>query len=168
MTDIDCTTNSATGCTDCPAIPAIPGVAAYTVHTPVQGWTAGANSLSRLDGDVHTVFNVSATGAIVIGFKPAAPSDEPTDPLSVTPPELIPHGLLLRSQAGRLYVSVVESGIAKTPVFPRMADDTFEVRRVRGVVTYWQNTALIYTSVQRTVEPLMVSACLYLSGDAVA
>ena len=166
MTDRDCTTNPVTHCVDCPAVPAVPGIPARTVYSADQGWTAGANSIDELDGDLHTVFGVAANGAIVIGFK-----DSRTDH---TTPEAVRFGLFLRSQAGSQYVSVIERGVQCTMPIRRNADDMFEIRRYNGRVTYWRRPAadvpeLLYTSTTRSREPvLLVNACLYLSGDAVA
>lgn len=149
----------AVGCVNCDAVEYSPGSPAYNVYEPVQNWDAGANSIDTLTGDLHTVFNADVTGALVVGFKASREN--------VAAPSAVLHGLLLRSQGGRLYVSVVERGEEVTSPVPRVEGDTFEIRRVNGNVSYWQNSTKLHVSAKRSFDALVVNACLYMSGDTV-
>lgn len=147
-----------TRCTECPAIEAIPPT--VTEH-PVIGWNAGANSIDLLDGDVHTVFDIPTPCAgIVLGFKQSRAFQ--------TRPELIQHGFWFTPIGGRLFGYVTEMGARKTPAVARNHTDTFEIRRRGGVVSYFVNDVLLYTSLARSTGPVLVNACLYATGDAIA
>lgn len=156
----NCTTNPTTHCIDCPDIAAVPGVPEHIERSPVAAWDAGANSIDVLDGDVRVVFDTGAqTGGIVLGLK--ASRERPWAP------ELIEHGLFLRSQAGHAFVSVVELGVQKGSTVPREADDEFEIRRIAGRVTYLRNGSVLYRSDTPSNGPVMVTTAAYLSGDTV-
>jgi hypothetical protein len=147
-----------TRCTECPEIAPIPS---SVIEHPILGWNAGANSVVELDGDVHVVFYVPESCAgIVLGFKQSRAFQ--------VQPELITHGFWLSPVSGQLHGYVTERGVRKTPAALRAATDKFEIRRRAGAVSYHVNDALIYTSAVRLYGPVLVNACLYATGDAIA
>lgn len=160
----NCTTDPINGCIDCPSIPATPGTPGHIQQAPDASWSAGANSIKELDGDVVVAWEtVGMVGGIVLGFK--------SNRANQTLPELVDHGIFLRSQAGAAYVNVVERNVLKTPAIRRELDDRFEIRRIGGVVTYWHKTGgsnrCIYTSARHSAGVVLVNACMYYSGDTV-
>jgi len=156
----DCVTDPETGCTDCPFIPEVPEVPAHIDVTALIGWNAGANSITILGGDVHTIMAVPPpAGGVVIGLKGERTRN--------TIPELVEHGLWFQSLAGRLFISVVEFGTKMTPNFEITEGQSFEIRRRRGVVSYRRGTVEVYRSARPSSGAKMVNACLYMSGDTV-
>lgn len=147
------------GCIVWPACPAIAHVPAQIVQQAVLGWNAGANSITELTGDLHTVFTMPIVAGVVIGLRSGRARN--------TMPELIEHGFYFNSVAGTGLVHVVERGLAATGTIIRGASDTFEIRRVGGRVTYRRNGALLYTSAALSTGAKVVNACLYASGDNV-
>lgn len=148
------------GCFVTPACSGIDPVAAYIETKAILGWNAGANSIMQLDGDVHAVFGMpQGTVGVIVGFKGARSRQ--------TIPDLVTHGMYFQSLAGVDMVQVIERGQPKTTLQPRSALDTFEIRRAFGKVTYWQSGTMIYESVQPSVGPVLVNACIYASGDDV-
>lgn len=159
MTDACASYYDEDGCLVTPECPAVEEVPAHMDLSPIVGWTAGANSNARVDGDASLRFLMPAgvVGAM-IGFR--------HDPGQQTRPSLIEHGFYFQ-RAGADYVQVIELGVTKTTLRPRHTGDLFEVRRVGGVVTYWQNGSLVYQSAQPSVGRILVNTCLYTSGDSV-
>lgn len=146
------------GCLVCPELPAVVGQAASYVEQPILGWNAGANSIDMLDGNVHAVFDVPAVTGVVIGLKGSRQQ--------VTIPDLVAHGLYFSSAGTFHAVQVIEGGETKTGAAERALDDVFEIRRLNGVVTYWRNGALLYTSSKVSTGPVLINACMYSTGDA--
>lgn len=160
MTDAACQPyQDADGCTVWPECPAQAYVPGQIVEQAVLGWNAGANSITELDGNLHTVFTMPAVAGIVIGLRSGRARQ--------TMPELIEHGLYFNSAAGVHLVHVVERGLGATGTIARALDDEFEIRRVDGTVTYWRNGKLLYRSMVRSTGVKVVNACLYASGDTV-
>ena len=150
----------ASGCLVCPEEAAVPAVPAYTRQVANIGWNAGADSVDMLTGDVHTVFGVDTTIAgVVVGLKSTR--------LLPTVPNMTNYAFYFQQVGAATMVQVIERGAAKTDLRSYTSDDVFEVRRSNGVVTYWQNGDLIYTSATRSSGGLVVNACLYASGDSV-
>lgn len=160
MSDCQAPYIDSAGCMVTPACPGQPYIPATVTQQPVLGWNAGANSVAVLDGDLHAVFAMPAgTVGAVVGLK--AGRARPTVP------DLVTHGLFFQSLAGVDMVQVVESGAPQGAAAMRNATDTFELRRVAGVVTYWQNGTLLRTSMRPSAGVVLVNACLYASGDEV-
>lgn len=160
MTDAACQPyQDADGCTVWPECPGQSYVPAQIVEQPVLGWNAGANSITELDGNLHTVFTMPAVAGAVIGLRSGRARQ--------TMPELIEHGLYFNSAAGVHLVHVVERGLGATGTITRALGDSFEIRRVDGQVTYWRNGKLLYRSTSRSTGVKVVTACLYASGDNV-
>ena len=148
------------GCLVTPARPAIAYQPARIEQRAVTGWNAGANSIDQLDGDLHVVFAMPmGVAGVVLGLKGSRRKQ--------TVPELIEHGFYFQSLGGTNLVQIIERGVAKSTNAARAANDTFEIRRVGGAVTYLKNNVRIYSSSQPSRGPLVVNTCLYASGDAV-
>ncbi|WP_333676739.1 hypothetical protein [Dyella sp.] len=159
MSGIDCSFD-ASGCLVCPEIPAVAPAPGYVKTTAVVGWNAGANSIQQLDGNLHTVFVVQAGDiGTVIGLKSTR--------MHQTVPDTLDFGLYFQSTNSSDMVQVVEHGVPKTSAVARASSDKFEIRRSGGIVSYLQNGTLLYTSAVKSTGPLVVSACMYASGDAV-
>lgn len=149
----------AAGCLVCPEQSAQAYVPARIEHQPVLGWNAGANSVDVHDGDLHVVFDqpLDVVG-VVIGLK--------TSRARVTVPSLIEHGWYFQKSAGVNLCQPIEQGkVLGGPITGRLANDTFEIRRVNGQVTYLRNGAFVALSPTRSSGPKLVNACLYASGD---
>ncbi|CAM5593312.1 hypothetical protein [Rhodanobacter lindaniclasticus] len=149
----------ANGCIVWPACPAVAYEPARIEQQAVLGWNAGANSITELGGDLHTVFTMPAVSGVVIGLRSGRTRQ--------TTPDLIEHGLYFNALGGMNLVHVVERGLGATSIVVRNPADTFEIRRVGGRVTYWRNGALLHASTARSTGAKVVNACLYASGDAV-
>jgi hypothetical protein len=145
----------------CVVTPACAGSAyqpGYTVNQPIFDWNAGADSITELTGDAHTVFQMpTPVSGVIIGFK--------TSRLSTTVPSLITHGFYFFNSVGTPYAQIVESGQVIGSAFSYTSADNFEVRRASGQVTYWHNSALIYTSSALSIDAIIVNTCLFASGD---
>lgn len=161
MSLLDCVLDPATGCINCPEIPFVPATPPHVEFSTLAGWNAGANSLSILGGDVHTIYQItSATGGVVCGFKYTRERN--------TIPELINYGFYFQQVAGLLFASVVELGHTKVPAAEVDNDAHFEIRRVGDQVLYLVDGMLLYRSQTPSVGALLVNACLYISGDSIA
>ncbi|MGC1549372.1 MAG: hypothetical protein WA777_12655 [Rhodanobacter sp.] len=156
---IDCAFD-ASGCLVCPEVPAVTPVPPHYKTEVVLGWNAGANSITQLDGDLHTVFSmpVGVTG-VVVGLKSSR--------LNQTVPDALNYGFFFQSAAGLGIAQVTERGVPMIASQSYVDTDQFEVRRSAGVVTYWQNNTLLYTSKVMSFGPMVVNSCLFASGDAV-
>lgn len=160
MTDACASYYDEDGCLVTPECPAIEHVPAHVDQSPIVGWTAGANSNARIDGDASLRFMMPPNVVgVIIGFKHSA--------IQPTRPALVEHGFYFQRAAGADYLQVIEQGVTKTTLRPRHASDLFEVRRVGGAVSYWQNGIRIYQSARPSVGKILVNTCLYSSGDAV-
>lgn len=149
----------ANGCVVWPYCPAVAYQPARIEQQAVLGWNAGANSITELAGDLHTVFTMPAVAGVVIGLRSGRGKQ--------TTPDLIEHGLYFNALAGAHLVHVVERGLGETSSVVRDLGDTFEIRRVAGRVTYWRNGVLLYASTARSTGAKVVNACMYASGDTV-
>ncbi len=161
MSLLDCVLNPDTGCIDCPAIPFIPATPPHLDVTPNPGWNASANSVSMLDGDVHTVFQInSSLGAVACGFKSVRNR--------LTIPETINYAFYFQSVAGLLFASVVELGHTRVADVEVDPSATFEIRRLAGQVLFLIDGIVVYRSTVRSSGALVVNACMYLAGDSIA
>jgi hypothetical protein len=150
----------AQGCLICPEQDASPYVPAVIRQVPVLGWNAGANSITQLAGDLHCVFSMPlGTTAVVIGLKSTRQRQ--------TLPDLIENGWYFQSLAGTDMAQVVERGQVKTALSERVLNDTFEIRRSGGNVSYLKNGNVVYRSAVPSDGTMVVNTCMYASGDAV-
>lgn len=163
MTRRICTTDPLNGCTTCPAVPEQPFVEGGIQYAPSIGWNAGANSVSEIDGDLHTVFRPSAgtVGAVVGLRRLSGGRGQQIDPARVD------FGLYFQNPGSVDLVSVIERGVERTVGVLRDSGDMFEIRRVDGIVTYWQGTTLLYQSQLLSTGILIVTACLFATGDTI-
>lgn len=170
-----CHTDSA-GCTICDAVAASPAVPPSVSYSNNLGWNARADSEQTLDGDLHLVFSIETlpVGGVVCGLR--APS-----PIPASPP-MLTHAFMVSMSYSYPFFDIYERG-AKVHA-PLLQDinnelsnvgDTLEVRRQGGIVTYWYTSSyengpqhlLVYTSNVRSIGPVVVSGCLYASGDTI-
>lgn len=152
----------------CIVYPAIPGRATQlpTTRTEVDtGWTAGANSVTELVGDVLLEFTQPVCKGVVLGL--TGTRDNPQDYSRVT------HGYIFGSSAaGEPTYQVIESGRVIGPVTRYAPASTiFRIRRSNSAVTYavFDGFAedVVYTS-GKTSDGLVMAGCsLYSSGDSV-
>lgn len=155
----DCYYDSA-GCLICPEQMAVAGIPARVERQAIAGWNAGANSIMTLDNDLHTVFPMPVgLGGVIMGLKGERSRQ--------TTPTLIEHGMYFLSSAAVNFVQAIESGVVRGARVQRLSSDTFEIRRINGVVTYWKSGVLLYTSTVPSSGAKVVNACLYVSADAV-
>lgn len=160
MSELDCYYD-AQGCLVCPEVPAVVGSPAYYSNQAVVGWNAGANSITELDGDMHTVFTQpSGVTGVVIGFRSGRTRN--------TVPNLVEHGFYFQSVGEFDAYQVIEAGVVRVALAQRAADDEFEIRRVANEVSYYVNGTLVYASSVPSYGKKVVNACLYTSGDVVA
>lgn len=148
----------AQGCLVCPEVPPIESVAAHYVTQAVIGWNAGANSIDQLDDDLHMTFGQPlGVSGLVIGLKGTR--------LKNTLPALVENGFYFQSVAAFDVWQIIENGALLTDQIPRSESDTYEIRRVASVVTYYVNGHLVHTSVSPSYGVKLVNCCLYTSGD---
>jgi hypothetical protein len=157
-------TSSTNGCISCPAISAHDAVAPSVKFENALGWNASADSAIALDGDLHVVFAMPKVVGAVCGFRSATSIGE-------AQPAALDFAFSFSTLSGVLFAQVCERGVTQSE-FQYADGDQFEVRRQRGIVTYWYKAATaqplnIYTSRSRSDAPLIVSACLFATGDSV-
>lgn len=161
----DCHLNAYTRCIECPEIPPTPGTSAQVIVTNITGWNAGSDSELEFDGDLHTVFSVKVPAlGVMVGFRPVVRT-----PLSiVTYPERLTHAIYCTTIGGNGFFSIRENGaqIGSNHVWGAESD-VFEIRRVNAMVSYFKNGELIHQSERASHGALLVTSCLYGSGDAV-
>jgi hypothetical protein len=147
------------GCLVCPEVQEVVAQPATLTRSVSTGWTAGANSIAALAGDVHAVFDFEPMPlGIVVGFKPAGariPQDNPN---------LIQHGIYGYLSQGLPNVDILESGKQRAS-FAYTPGQSIEIRRVGEKVTYLINGAQVYASSVPSFGAVIVNACLYASGD---
>lgn len=148
-------------CLTCPEIDPVSALPATHVTTPNLGWNAGANSVTALAGDVHTVFGVpESENGVMVGLRRASDARPPVAPAFIT------HGLYFFNTRGA-YVIPIENGVQQGSPVAYAVDDIFEVRRVGGRVSYYQNTTLLRQSTLPSTGAVRVMTCLYAAGDNV-
>lgn len=138
-----------------PPIPAVPATLGAVLINNRIGWNAGAYSIDALDGDVQTTFRIAACpGGIFVGF-----ANNPVGVIYTT----IDYAFYFRYPL----VDVWERGAWKWGVVNFTRDDDFRLQRIAGIVSYWKNGALLYTSATPSVGPLNVDCSMYAGGDTV-
>lgn len=160
MSSTDCYYDS-NQCLVCPEITPSPGSPGYVEQQPIIGWNAGANSIDQLDGSMHIVFGMPVNQrGVVVGFKSGR-----AHPTIVSQ---IEHGFYFQRSGAFDFVRIIENGLTMGTPMTYVATDTFEIRRVEGVVYYFHNdrTIPVYTSSVPSAGPKVVNACLYASGDS--
>lgn len=155
----ECT--SETVCTFHPAEPPRPATPGQN-PTPDQwvadlnlGWNSGAVSITRLAGDVECKFKVPTAAGVFVGFNSVSEGVGYQE---------IQHAFYFRSGV----FSVYESGVDKGNGSFFVPADEFMLRRIRGVVTYYRNSLLIYTSlIPSASSSLIIDSALYSGGDQI-
>ena len=108
------------------------------VVSPNLGWNSGGRSIQRWSGDCQTTFSVPSTvQGVVCGLNDV---DKTTDYREIK------YALYFSKINGVATAQIYESGIQKTSGVSYATTDIFTVRRVGTVVTYLQNSTLLYTS----------------------
>lgn len=146
-------------CISCPAVEAVEAVEAQVITQAVHGWNAGAESVTRLEGDCYVQFSQPTCVGAVVGL---ANTRHGTDPNGVQ------FGIYVYRNSGAEWWKVVENGVARTAAVLRDPDDdVFRIERRDGFVSYFHNGSLVYRSTIENHLSLIVVACLYSSGDGV-
>ena len=135
--------------------PGVAGTAAQLISDYNLGWTGGARSVRSLAGDGRISWKVgSAATGVVVGFNDADLTTEYAE---------CEHAIYCARGIYRVY----ESGAMRPATGGYAAGDVFTIRRRQGVVTYWKNASLIYTSEVRSTGTVFMDASLYTGGDEV-
>lgn len=147
-------------CVDCPEIPAVAAVPAQTIVDPQPGWNASARSVLSISGDAYTQFTVPAgVVGVVCGLSNAHRNSSPGT---------VTHGFFVYQEGGKQYWRVIESGVYQTAAVLRApATDVFRVERRSGVVRYFFNGRVYYTSATPLQGDAIVVACMYSAEDGV-
>lgn len=156
MSGIDCYVD-AQGCVVCPELSAVERVPAQVEQRSVVGWNAGGNSIATVDGNLHAVFSMPSVTGVVIGLKGSRARQ--------TVPDGVEHGIYFQRAGGIDVFRLIERGAPVTSTTTRSVDDTFEIRRIKGVITYLRNGTVIHTSELVSKGAKVLNACLYASGD---
>lgn len=123
------------------------------------GWNAGARSIVMELGDCTTTFKPSPDCVgVVVGLSTSDNGPMITD---------IQHGFYFRRDSVGQVFTVIERGTSKTVPATYSIDDQFHVNRLSGVVTYWKNDTVVYTSDTPSIGPVFLDASLYSTGDRV-
>jgi probable HAF family extracellular repeat protein len=123
--------------------------------TGPTGWNAGGSSTtSILSGDGYVEATVSASTDIVMFGLSHGDTDQ-------TYPD-IDFAFYVHPADARLYV--YEGGANRGPVSDYVAGDVLRVAVTGGVVKYYRNGNLVYTSTQAPVYPLLLDSSLYNVG----
>lgn len=144
----------------------IPGYWSYDVqpdtyaisygHNP--GWNAAARSLFSIGGNGYATFSISTSNAgSVVGL------NELNDSAGAGYFE-ISYGIFCSGG----YYNVIEQGAAKTAKAAYLASDVFKIDRTAGVVTYYLNNTLVYTSSRNSADELLLDCSLYAAGDTIS
>lgn len=148
------------GCIVCPQVIGSPGRPATTTSSPAYGWNAGANSQAVLDGDVSVTDTIdSAPVDLFVGLKASRKH--------VGAPATLTHALRFTSVGAGVVYEVWEQGRKMRAAATYTLGNTWEIRRVNGVVTTFVNGLAVYESASPSHGPVLVSACLYSAGDAI-
>lgn len=132
-----------------------PGAPAKFESNYLVGWNAGATSVDTLaaDGIYQFGFNAGAVG-VVTGFNSNNQG---------TSYQEIQYGIYGASGT----FQVMELGMAMTSPTAFVHTDVFSIVRLGGLVMYFQNNTLVYTSTVYSYGTIFVDASLYFGGDEV-
>lgn len=120
------------------------------------GWTAGASSASSLSGDGYVEFSTAETNRYkMAGLSSGDSNKSYTD---------IDYAFYLQG-GGNLYI--YEGGVYRRTIGTYVAGDVFRVQVNAGVVTYYQNGGLVYTSQTLASAPLLLDTSLYDAGATI-
>jgi hypothetical protein len=121
------------------------------------GWNAGASTVASLSGDGFVEF----TTTDITKYKAAGLSNGDSNQ-SYTDIDFAFY--LLSSGRIRIYEAGVNRGLFGTYA----AGDIFRVQNTGGVVTYYHNGVLVYTSTVTPTLPLLADTSLYHAGSTIS
>ena len=130
----------------------------YTIDRNL-GWNSGARSQKVSFGDCQLRFSSPSSNAgLCIGFN--------TEDRDANFRE-IRHALFFQTTTSGPRAFVYESGAEKYSAGAYESDDIFTIRRTDGVVRYFKNDTLLYTSLTASSGAVFVDSSLYAGGDSV-
>lgn len=121
---------------------------------PNNGWNAGARTVANLVADGLAQFEVSQAGGIICGLNDVDTGADYRE---------LDHALWIEWSR----VKVVEGGIEKTGWTSFTLGATFGIERVAGVVRYYADSTLLYTSTIASTGTVFLDCSLYLAGDTI-
>lgn len=136
--------------------PAVPALMAPDYN---DGWNAGADSITRISGNLHVIFSVDMSGGGAVGLMRGR--DFVFDFTAIA------NAFYFANTGSGLRVFVMERGIVRTQGRPASANNQFEIRRERGVVTYSIDGQLEYTSPELSYGELRVGTSIFHGGDGI-
>lgn len=123
------------------------------------GWNAGARSVAVEPGDCTSTFKPSPNCiGVIVGFNSVDTGVSIND---------IQHGFYFRRYQGSQVYTVFEKGLSKTAPATYVDADVFHVTRNGGVVKYWVNSTVVYTSSTPSTGAVFLDTALYSTGDSV-
>ncbi len=121
---------------------------------PNDGWNAGARTIASLMADGLVEFEVGQAVGIVCGLNDV---DNDADYLEID------HGFLIESGKA----TVIEGGIKKGGYVSYTTGATFSISRINGVVLYYIDGSLLYTSLTPSIGTVFVDCSLYAANDSI-
>jgi hypothetical protein len=123
------------------------------------GWNAGARSIKFVDGDCEATVTPSASLTdSFFGLSPA------TDVRSLTEQT---HSFRFSHDASGSNAFAYERGVQMQSLGAYNSGDLFAIRRIEGVVTFYKNGALVYTSLTPSTGRRYLACALYMGGDQI-
>lgn len=122
--------------------------------TYTYAWDAGAISIATLSANGGYTFQVGQSTGVTCGFNNNNTSNHYLD---------INHGFYIQDRKYR----VIEQGAFKTALVTFSGSDVFKISRSGGIVSYYVNDVLIYTSLTPSVEVVFLDCSLYAYGDEI-
>ncbi len=118
-----------------------------TTTTYLYQWDAGAHSIATLGADGCFTFQVGQATGVVAGF---SNTDASTDYREIQ------HGFWIEGIKSR----IIELGTFKTALITHAQDVVYKVERVAGVVKYYRDDVLVYTSLTASTGTVILDASL--------
>lgn len=123
-------------------------------------WDSGANSSVSHDTDCEAVWTMGFVVGAYVGLTQSL--DEVSDTSRYS------HAVYFHQRSGRPVYRIVEEGEARSADTEYSPDDTFAIRRIGEVVSYWHNDEKVLESSLSLSGEINVGSSLYASGDGVA
>lgn len=136
--------------------PAVPAVMAPDYN---DGWNAGADSIASISGNLRVLFSVDMSGGGAVGLMRGR--DFVFDFTAIA------NAFYFANTGSGLRVFVMERGVVRTEGRPASANNEFEIRRERGVVTYSIDGQVVYTSPELSYGELRVGTSIFHGGDGI-
>ena len=140
-----------------PATVGVPGIPAgySTAADDNVGWNASADSVASLTTPGEYQFTTDGPSGIVTG-------------LSVRPAGIFYPNIKFGIYCADGNYQIMESGVGKTAKASYLSTTVFTIAVVGGLVRYFKDSTLVYTSTVVNVDTTLVaSACMYLAGDQI-